>query len=129
LLRLWCALAVTLLLLACEGRQPLPVYSVPPDVQSTGSQLVGRLAFDEATGCVELITSSGERVALYWPAGYSVSFSPVRIYDERGTLKATGGDRVYLGGDDIVDGRHPLCPHEWAFRITGITDSDPINPQ
>lgn len=89
------------------GPSDLPTnpLAVGPDVPMNAALLIGRLRGDAEQRCVwvEPIgewASLGERVAVVWPKGFSVRFSPLELLDEDGRRVAVEGDVLELGGGD-----------------------------
>jgi hypothetical protein len=67
----------------------------------------GRLAGDEATGCLWLVASDSDgrehRSSVVWRDGYTAYTDPLRLYF-RGKLVARVGDAIRLGGGNNVPG-------------------------
>jgi hypothetical protein len=122
-------LALVVASVAACSRRELATTPALGDV-STGTEMTGQLLGDQVTGCIALRLTDGTEMALFWPKGYTAEFQPVRVFDGAGSLVASGSGPVYVGGDQLPSNDHPTCRDErFAFRVTAVTMTNPIDPR
>ncbi len=110
----------------CDTRLALPTYSLGPDVYPALVQAEGTLVFDHATRCLELDDGAGPNAALLWPPSYALQLSPARVFDERGIVRATEGDHVWLGVASAPAAEQ--CQRERTFLVFDVLLRNPVDP-
>lgn len=97
---------------ACGGRSssgtppsspgPLTQYPLPSDGWASGDPALTALTSGDfhaalvgTTACAWL---GDGQTAFLWPEGYKVSFKPIRLINAAGTVVATGGQHLDVGG-------------------------------
>ena len=129
---IWFAAVLVLIAAGRVTRQPLPTFQSLPQGVPPGSDLVEGRLVDNA-GCVELVTDESGfpaiRMALLWEPGWSVTHGPLRVFDPAGTLVASEGQRVWVGGVSRAKGSgDPACPSADSFGVTWRSTTDPVIP-
>lgn len=100
---------------ACSvPRTPLLTYSVTPGASPGGVLVEGTIALSPSSRCIELLVDGNAPIGLVWPAGYSATFEPLRIYNEAGVEVAAGGLKVTIGGDML------FRPNDECLTATSI---------
>lgn len=88
----------------------------------TGSWLHG----DAALGCIWLSGSPTDpwlgRVPVSWPDSLTLAFDPPRLLDSSGTVLASAGDRVDVGGGGTCQLDPDACPmgEGYVFYANGV---------
>ncbi|HEY7130640.1 MAG TPA: hypothetical protein VH440_00225 [Candidatus Limnocylindrales bacterium] len=75
------------------------MYSLQPGSSPGGVLVEGTIALSPNSRCVELLVVGEAPIGLIWPAGFSATFDPLRIYNEAGVEVASDGRKVTIGGD------------------------------
>ena len=90
----------------------LPTRNASESATSMAASLEGTLEGDAATGCVWVAGDSQEeqRVTVRWPRGYSVEFTPLRLFDAAGQEVAREGQHIQVAGGFINEGDLADCP-------------------
>jgi len=98
--RLVAALIVVAIAAAVSG--PLEAAAQRPDAAS--GQLTGTLGGDSSLegGCAWLERPEG-RYEVWWPEGYEIEFSPLRLIGPSGDVVAVEGDSVTVQGSRVRD--------------------------
>ena len=84
--------------------------------------------YNPATGCVELLLDSNERLALLWEPGYTAKFEPLRIFNETGVLVASENEHVFVGASGGGPAQ-PKCDAEHSYYVFEVTHDAGIDPQ
>ena len=97
---------------APERPVSLPTSDARESATSMAASLEGTLEGDAATGCVWVESDSPQeqRVAVRWPQGYSVDFSPLRLYDGAAQEVAREGQHIQVAGGFTDEGDLSACP-------------------
>jgi hypothetical protein len=111
-----------------SSRTPLLTYSLVPGSSPGGVVVEGMLALSPNSRCIVLEVADAAPIGLLWPAGFSVMFEPLRIYDDRGIEVGSDSLGVEIGGD-VQFTRSEDCQTEssmWVYRISHL-DSRPAS--
>ncbi len=119
-------LATVILLAACSQAPVAPpgVFfpTVPIGDAYPAAQFLGSLEVVE--GCL-FLTDGSERWLALWPEGYRVERRESSIYvrDRSGTVIATEGEQLLLGGGESrgIEVGGTEAAHAWARDLTGQT--------
>jgi hypothetical protein len=120
-------LSAVLILVGCDLRTELPTLSIEPGAPIAGLIVDGRLVHDPATGCVELLLVSNERLALIWAHGFTANFEPLRVFDRNGVLVGSENEHVFLGAS-AGGPAQPQCDAEQSLYVTEVSHDLVISP-
>ena len=98
----------------------LLTYSLAPGASPGGVLIEGTIALSPNSRCVELLVQGEPPIGLVWPAGYSATFEPLRIYDEAGMEVAAGGLKVTIGGD-LLFRPNAECQTATSIQVYQVT--------
>ncbi len=89
---------------------PVPTSSWRPGDPSLLALAIGILNAGEYRGrwCPWLAGTGSRRVAVVWPAGFHARRHPFELLDSHGTVVATGGEHIKIGGG-FIPGKHGPC--------------------
>jgi hypothetical protein len=122
---------VVLLLLgvlgACSApRTPLLSYSTDPRSSPAGVLVDGQLEVAPNPSCLAVKARGYPPIGLAWPAGYTVTFEPLRVYDATGTVIASEGVDVSLSGS-LVQAPNARCGTNSTLLVIGVTKTKYAN--
>lgn len=90
-------------------------------VAGLGAAFGGVLRAAEGGDCARLVTAAGLKVAVQWPAGYTVTYRPLVVRDQAGAVAAIEGDVVRFGyeGQEAAGAGSDVCgPHDGTAELT-----------
>jgi hypothetical protein len=105
---------------ACSApRTPLLTYPIDDGASPAGVLMAGRIEASPNSPCLVLKPTGYPPIGLAWPPGFSATFDPLHVYDATGTLVASEGDEVEIGGT-LVNESNPGCRTDSTLMVVGV---------